>query len=51
MSKKSAEDLVENIIYVIRGEKVILDFDLAKLYEVETKILKRAVKNKYRSVS
>ena len=39
-------DLIEirNLIYEIRGQKVMLDSDLAKLYEVETKILNRAVK-------
>lgn len=31
-------------IYEIRGQRVMLDFDLAELYEVETKYLKRAVK-------
>ena len=31
-------------IYLIRGEKVMLDRDLAALYEVETKALNRAVK-------
>jgi hypothetical protein len=31
-------------IYQIRGEKVILDYDLAILYEVETKVLNQAVK-------
>jgi phage regulator Rha-like protein len=31
-------------IYLIRGEKVMLDSDLAELYEVETKALKRQVK-------
>ena len=38
---------VENIsskIFVIRGHKVMIDRDLAELYEVETKQLKRAVK-------
>lgn len=37
----------ENIvsqIYFIRGEKVMLDFDLATLYGVETKRLKEAVR-------
>ena len=28
---------IENIIYEIDGKKVILDSDLAKLYNVETK--------------
>ncbi len=31
-------------IYEIRGHKVMLDFDLAQLYETETKVLKQAVK-------
>jgi hypothetical protein len=31
-------------IYEIRGVKVMLDFDLASLYEVETKVLNQAVK-------
>jgi hypothetical protein len=35
---------VQNRIYEIRGERVILDFDLAALYEVETKVLNQAVK-------
>ena len=45
----SKEDLIsientETIIFLIRGEKVMLDRDLALLYGVETKILNRAVK-------
>jgi hypothetical protein len=35
---------IENKIFLIRGEKVILDKDLAKLYEVETRTLIQAVK-------
>ena len=40
------EDLmiVQNLIYEIRGRKVMLDFDLAKLYQVETRALNQAVK-------
>ena len=34
---------IENMIYVIRGEKVMLDTDLASLYGVETKALNRQV--------
>lgn len=34
---------VENLIYLIRGHRVMLDADLARLYEVETKALNRAV--------
>ena len=35
---------IEKSIYFIRGEKVMLDRDLARLYEVATKTLNRAVK-------
>jgi hypothetical protein len=35
---------IQNRIYEIRGERVMLDFDLAELYEVATKILNQAVK-------
>ena len=36
--------LIQNKIYEIRGLKVMLDFDLAKIYGIETKVLKQAVK-------
>ena len=35
---------VENRIYFIRGEKVMLDVDLAELYQVETRVLNQAVR-------
>jgi hypothetical protein len=35
---------VENLIYLVRGHKVMLDEDLARLYDVETRILTRAVR-------
>ncbi|MDR2125298.1 MAG: ORF6N domain-containing protein [Prevotellaceae bacterium] len=35
---------IQNKIYEIRGERVMLDFDLAQLYEVETKRLKESVR-------
>lgn len=35
---------IENMIYIIRGQRVMLDSDLANLYEVETKVLNQAVK-------
>ena len=34
---------IQNRIYEIRGERVMLDRDLATLYETETKRLKEAV--------
>ena len=36
---------IEDMIYEIRGRQVILDSDLAKLYNVETKRINEAVKN------
>ena len=36
--------VIQNKIYEIRGQRVMLDFDLAVLYQVETKALNRAVK-------
>lgn len=35
---------IQNRIYEVRGERVMLDFDLASIYEVETKVLNQAVK-------
>ena len=35
---------IHDMIYEIRGHKVMLDSDLARLYEIETKALNRAVK-------
>jgi len=35
---------IESLIYVVRDEQVMLDSDLAKLYDVETKVLNQAVK-------
>ena len=37
-------EVIQNRIYEIRGQKVMLDFDLAQMYEVQTKVLKQAVK-------
>jgi hypothetical protein len=35
---------IQNRIYEIRGERILLDRDLALLYEVETRVLNQAVK-------
>jgi hypothetical protein len=37
-------EIIENKIFVIRGKKVMMDSDLAMLYDVETKVLNQAVK-------
>ena len=36
--------IIQNRIYEIRGVRVMLDYDLAKLYDVENRALKQAVK-------
>jgi len=41
---KSKELVIEKMIYIIRDQKVMLDSDLAELYEVDTKVLNQAVK-------
>lgn len=38
------DEIVMNKIYIVRGQKVMLDRDLAELYQIETKQLKRQVK-------
>ena len=37
-------DTIQSRIYEIRGQRVMLDFDLAELYQVETRALKQAVR-------
>jgi hypothetical protein len=36
--------IIQNCIHTIRNERVMLDFDLAEMYEVENRALKQAVK-------
>ncbi|GAC1301907.1 MAG: hypothetical protein NVSMB24_05570 [Mucilaginibacter sp.] len=42
--KMIAIQSIQNRIYEIRGERVMLDMDLAALYEVEARVLNQAVK-------
>jgi phage regulator Rha-like protein len=44
MSQLIPSERIERCIYLIRGQKVMLDGELAALYGVETKVLNRAVK-------
>ena len=39
-----AEQKILNRIYAIRGEKIMLDKDLAELYNVETRVLNQSIK-------
>lgn len=39
------ENKIENLVYEVRGVEVMIDSDLAMLYEVETKRINEAVKN------
>lgn len=43
-TKLAVVDQIENKIFIVRGLRVMFDFDLASIYQVETKILNRAVK-------
>lgn len=36
--------MIQSKIYEIRGQRVMLDFDLAEMYQVETRVLNQAVK-------
>ena len=38
------EQNIESMVYFIRGQKVMLDFDLAKIYGYETKVFNQQVK-------
>ena len=40
--------IIQSKIYEIRGQRVMLDFDLAVLYSTETKVLKQSVKRNLR---
>ena len=44
MTELIPQEILEKKIYLIRGQKVMFDKDLASLYEVETKVLNQAVK-------
>lgn len=35
---------IHNLIYVVRGQQVMMDSDLAALYQVDTKVFNQAVK-------
>ena len=41
-------ETIKQSIHEIRGQKVILDFELAKMYQVETKRLKESVRRNIR---
>ena len=45
MQELVIQEKIENLIYEVRGKQVMLDRDLAKLYNVETKRINEAVKN------
>ena len=44
MEQNIINEIIQNKIYMINGQKVMLDFDLAELYEVKTKTLNQSVK-------
>ena len=42
--KRNALKVIQDKIHTIRNQKVMFDFDLAELYQVETRALKQAVR-------
>ena len=44
MEQNITNEIIQNKIHIINGQKVMLDFDLAELYEVPTKTLNQSVK-------
>ena len=42
-----SDKTIQNLIYVVRGQQVMMDSDLAALYQVETKVFNQAVKKKH----
>jgi ORF6N domain len=43
-STAAVDELIERRIYLLRGQRVMLDSDLASLYEVETRTFNQAVR-------
>lgn len=43
--KELNNEMIESKIYIVRGQKVMLDFELAEIYGYETKNFNRQVKN------
>lgn len=41
---KNEIEFIQNKIYVLRNQRVMLDFDLASMYGVQTKVLNQSVK-------
>ena len=39
-----SDKVIKSLIYVVRGHQVMMDSDLAALYQVETKVFNQAVK-------
>jgi predicted DNA binding protein len=44
MEQNITNEIIQNKIHIINGQKVMLDFDLAELYGVDTRSLNQAVK-------
>ncbi len=44
VSVESVQSDIKSLIYVVRNQQVMIDSDLAMLYQVETKVFNQAVK-------
>ena len=40
--------LIQSKIYEIRGQKVMLDFNLAEMYGIETRVLKQSIRRNFK---
>jgi hypothetical protein len=49
VSKGMELQVIQQNIFEVRGQKVMLDFDLARLYDVETRVLNQAIKRNIES--
>ena len=43
------QENIESMIYIIRGQKVMLDFDLARIYDIQPKLLISKLKTTLKS--
>lgn len=48
LSKTDVIEQIEEKIYVVRGQRVMLDSDLADVYRVETRVLNQALKRNFK---
>lgn len=48
---ENVQPTIEKLIYIIRDKQVMVDSDLAMLYQVENRSIKQSCKKKYKEIS